>query len=113
MNLPVRGRLRKEAELWKDYLEDPAGCSAFFKLFSFRQHPFISKKGFIEICPDSAEVGDLVTVFLGGTTPYLISPKDDGIYRYINECYVHGFMDGEVMKMLETGESKLEEFSLS
>jgi hypothetical protein len=71
------------------------------------------QKGYMGLAPGTARVGDLIGIFLGGTVPYVLRPNDDGTYSFLGECYVHGLMDGEDMKMLEEGEAKVEELTLS
>ncbi len=50
---------------------------------------------------NDAEVGDVLFIANGAETPYVLRPTDDGRYRFGNNCYVHGFMDGEVLDRRE------------
>ncbi len=50
---------------------------------------------------NDAEVGDVLFIANGAETPYVLRPTDDGRYRFGNNCYVHGFMDGEVLDRKE------------
>ena len=43
------------------------------------------------------EPGDLVCVFLGGRTPFIIRPVDQK-YKFVGECYLHGIMHGEALE---------------
>ncbi|KAF2116900.1 heterokaryon incompatibility protein-domain-containing protein [Lophiotrema nucula] len=53
---------------------------------------------YIGLGPRGMDHGDLVAVFTGAETPFVLRPeqKDDGTkYRLVGECYVYGMMDGE------------------
>ena len=41
-------------------------------------------------------------LLFGGKTLVCLRKTGDG-YMFIGECYVHGFMDGEAIDMLEDG----------
>lgn len=74
----------------------------------------------IGLAPEDSREGDLVCVFTGGETPFVLRPEepdadaqvprgnDDGVqadilptralnqrYKVVGECYIHGAMDGE------------------
>ena len=49
-----------------------------------------------------AKPGDLICVFVGAQTPFLVrhvggNGMGDQRYELVGECYVHGIMDGEVV----------------
>ena len=58
---------------------------------------FSSRKGFLGLGPKLAQPDDVICIFMGGQTPYIIRPGEDGKYRLIGDAYVHGIMDGEFM----------------
>jgi len=44
--------------------------------------------------------GDQICVFYGADTPFILRPSaNDGFYRFVGECYVHGLLDGEAVVM--------------
>ena len=43
------------------------------------------------------QVGDIVVIFYGWKTPFVLRPVSDG-YLLIGECYVHGLMHGEAIE---------------
>jgi len=45
--------------------------------------------------PKGAEVGDKICIFYGGALPYVIRPGDNGGYKFVGDCYLHGVMNGE------------------
>ncbi|PMD39548.1 hypothetical protein L207DRAFT_460231 [Hyaloscypha variabilis F] len=63
---------------------------------------FVTERGFLGLGPGTAEVGDLVCVIFGGKTPFILRKVSDH-YKLIGESYIHGLMDGEVIKLWEAG----------
>lgn len=66
----------------------------------------VTKDGYVAVVPPKTEVGDLVCVFYGLNTPFLVRPQvnthSDGgtrLVRLVGEAYVHGMMDGQAMMM--------------
>jgi hypothetical protein len=56
-------------------------------------------KRYLGLFPRQAQAGDVVCVLSGCHVPFVLR-KDRGVtYKLVGECYVHGIMDGEVMKM--------------
>ena len=55
------------------------------------------------IAPTDAKVGDIVCVLLGCSVPVVLSPitpaNASNGYRLVGEAYLHGVMDGEVLRM--------------
>jgi hypothetical protein len=39
--------------------------------------------------------------FLGSSTLVILRPCSDGSYTVVGEAYIHGFMEGEAMEILE------------
>jgi hypothetical protein len=77
---------------------------------------FVTKKGYLGIGPRDVEQGDLVCVLRGAQVPFVLREqlsarrvrstfwKREKIHcELVGECYVHGIMDGEVWKSLQTG----------
>jgi hypothetical protein len=57
---------------------------------------FATKKGRLGLAPKSIHDGDLVCLVIGGEVPLLLRRgSSDGAYRFVGECYLHGYMDGE------------------
>lgn len=61
----------------------------------------ITKKGYIGWVPPLSQEGDIVCIFAGLYTPYLVRPYDRGTgmkmgYRLVGACYINGMMDGEM-----------------
>lgn len=78
-----------ETTVWAGYFESATG-RAFFA----------TQKRHLGWAPKCADPGDLVCVFPGAEVPYILrSVGDQGQFRMIGECYIHGFMNGEAMSM--------------
>ncbi len=74
----------------------------------------LSQKSYLLMIPNTAIVGDLIWALAGGQALYILRPMNQEInqYRFIGECYVHGLMDGEVLRRLHLGETRMEDISL-
>jgi hypothetical protein len=53
-----------------------------------------SKNGYLCLVPDTARIGDSISLCKGGTVP-LILRRDSESWNLIGEAYVHGIMKGE------------------
>ena len=67
---------------------------------------FTTKKGYFGVGPRDTRRGQVVVIFLGGNMPFIVE-KQEKHHCLIGEAYVHGIMDGELMK-----KPQLEEFHL-
>jgi hypothetical protein len=63
---------------------------------------YITSRGYFGLGPPVTSVGDVVCVFLGGRTPFLIRPQED-TYEIVSESYVHGLMSGELVAEIKAG----------
>ncbi|KAK2023185.1 HET-domain-containing protein [Colletotrichum zoysiae] len=59
---------------------------------------FITDKGYFGLGHLSLEPGDAVCIILGGDVVYGLREGSKGRWSYVGECYVHGAMDGEVVR---------------
>ena len=79
------------------------------KFFTSGEH------GLIGLCPDTARVGDVVCILLGGEVPYVlrtfggepVKQADVNLiiksrhFELVGEAYVHGIMDGESVSKID------------
>lgn len=72
--------------------EDAIATSAGHRKF------FVDDGGLIGLAPNGAIEGDTIVLFLGAQVPFIVRKRDNGNYQLIGDCYVHGIMDGELMK---------------
>lgn len=79
----------------------------------------LTRKGYFGWAPDNAydgcemnqaRVGDLVAIIHGCSTPLVIRPCGDK-FQVVGEAYVEGFMDGEAMGLLHSGDYQIKTFS--
>lgn len=74
--------------------------------YHFRKRYCVTASGDVGIVPRHTAVGDIVCIFLGAAVPFLARPNpigEDGTQTYslVSECYIHGLMNGEGLKMGE------------
>lgn len=74
----------------------------------------LSWKGYMMLMPNTAKVGDAIWALSGGQVLYVLREVDRALRRFVfvGECYVHGLMDGEVVRMLHAGEARMKDISL-
>ncbi|KAF1964447.1 HET-domain-containing protein [Bimuria novae-zelandiae CBS 107.79] len=61
------------------------------------QRMFVTKAGYFGCGHMDTEIGDEVWVFRGGNVPFTIRPRKEGEgYAFVGQCYLQGFMRGEV-----------------
>jgi hypothetical protein len=70
--------------------------------------------GYLGMVPVLAEVGDRIFAFLGGQVLYTLRLDSScpGHYLYIGKTYIHGLIDGEVMRRVEVEQARVEELVL-
>ena len=71
-------------------------AQGFFRRFGMRRF-FIMSSGHIGIGPQTMLPGDVVAVLYGGYVPFVLRPCGEE-YELVGECYVHGIMNGEVIR---------------
>lgn len=57
---------------------------------------FYTADGFMGIGPEGAQIDDQVWGLVGGNILYVVRKLEDGFYKFVGECYVHGMMHGEI-----------------
>lgn len=63
------------------------------------KRPYITRRGYIGMCPGPTIGGDVVAIFSGARLPYVVRPQPGGErYTFIGEAYCDGMMDGEVLQ---------------
>lgn len=72
-----------------------------------------TNQGHIGMVPCRVQKGDQIWVLLGCSIP-LVLKKCEGkqTYQVIGECYLHGYMTGEVLEDLRSGKVKVEDIQL-
>jgi hypothetical protein len=71
-----------------------------------------TEKGYLGVAFQDARRGDVVAIFLGCSYPILLRPCGK-TYKVVSHCYIHGFMEGEIVELLRTGEYRLQDIAVS
>jgi hypothetical protein len=72
-------------------------------LIELQRHLFVTQEGYIGTAPLDTERGDEVWILYGCNIPVLLRKLDSCRWRFVGECYVHGYMYGEVEEELRAG----------
>ncbi|KAK7949236.1 uncharacterized protein PG986_010122 [Apiospora aurea] len=68
-----------------------------------------TRRGYLGTGPAAVQRGDVVCVFMGGAVPFILRPRQKGDgYTLIGDAYVHGIMDGELVRDWEDGKAELD-----
>ena len=76
---------QREVDLYAKSIE-LAGCQAF-----------VTSEGYPGLGPKDVKEGDLVAIFLGGPSVFILREHHNGLYQVIGTCYILGMMDGEAI----------------
>jgi hypothetical protein len=68
---------------------------------------FITSSGHLGLGPATMMSGDAVVVLFGGKVPFVLRHVDGDRWRFVGECYVAGFMNGEGLEV-QPGEKSLD-----
>jgi hypothetical protein len=89
---------RKQQQNPKQQLNTDESPYEPFMSFLHTQRPCISTTGFVGLLPVHSKPGDVTCIFLGGRTPYVLGPAEEGYHTLVGETFVHGIMYGKYMK---------------
>jgi hypothetical protein len=89
---------RKQQQNPKQQLNTDESPYEPFMSFLHTQRPCISTTGFVGLLPVHAKPGDVICIFLGGRTPYVLGPAEEGYHTLVGETFVHGIMYGKYIK---------------
>lgn len=74
----------------------------------------ITKSGHIGAVPQTAEIGDEICVLYGCSVPVVLRPSTEvDSYKFVGECYLHGFMDAEAIALHMKGVLQEKIFALA
>jgi hypothetical protein len=57
----------------------------------------------MSLAPESAKVGGLVFLLMGGNVPFVLRPAEGSTWTLVGHCYIHGIMDGEAFDERKCG----------
>ncbi|KAF2653328.1 HET-domain-containing protein [Lophiostoma macrostomum CBS 122681] len=74
---------------------------------------FQTEQGLFGLGPSSLQTGDIVAVIYGARVPIILHPTEDRSWRVLGDSYVHGIMNGEIVRETDTERTYLmQEFDL-
>ncbi|KAI8624574.1 heterokaryon incompatibility protein-domain-containing protein [Xylariaceae sp. FL1651] len=73
---------------------------------------FMTTNGLIGIGTGFMDVGDVVCVPLGCSTPVILREGGKGDYGFVGDAYVDGYMNGEAIEQWKSGHLKLKHYDL-
>ena len=57
----------------------------------------VTDGGYLGSVPTGSLVGDKICLLFGSRVPFLLRECNEGYFKLVGECYIHGMMDGEGM----------------
>ncbi|KAF5878889.1 putative heterokaryon incompatibility protein [Botrytis fragariae] len=77
-----------------------AAYASYKNAMSYQQNrrPSISEQGYVGLVPGHSLPGDVIVIIFGMVQPFVIRSVGEDRWELIGEAYVHGIMDGEIMK---------------
>ncbi|KAM0146944.1 hypothetical protein ACHAQE_010483 [Botrytis cinerea] len=77
-----------------------AAYASYKNAMSYQQNrrPFISEQGYVGLVPGHSLPGDIIVIIFGMVQPSVVRSVGEDRWELIGEAYVHGIMDGEIMK---------------
>ncbi|KAL9106687.1 MAG: hypothetical protein Q9227_008339 [Pyrenula ochraceoflavens] len=88
-----------EHPLWKPF-EHSIGQAMF------QRRVFTTQKGYLGLGPRTLASSDRICVLLGCSVPVILRPNAEN-FSLIGEAYVHGIMNGEVLRAVEQGQARI------
>ena len=98
----------------QDYPEDLSHFTQLLVMFTFQCCLFVTTKGYIGLTVADHEVQveeDMVCIFLGGPTPFLIRPTE-AKHRLKGRSLIQGLQEGQAMEGLKNGVYQMEDYHL-
>jgi len=94
------GSLDPESDEKKKLERDFDDMSESFRVAYSCRRLFRTKKNYLGIAAESLEKGDAVWILAGAAVPMVLRPAKGGEWKLVGEAYVHGIMNGEVVKLM-------------
>lgn len=68
---------------------------------TFQRYFFSTQRGRTGLITCAALQCDLIAIFLGAGTPFVLGESDAGVHVVVGECYIHGITKGEALQEKE------------
>ncbi|KAH6619010.1 heterokaryon incompatibility protein-domain-containing protein [Boeremia exigua] len=82
-----------------EYVDDATVGQARLALFAPSRRFAATKTGLIGFVPTRARTGDLICIIHGAKVPFVVRKIANGRYTLVGECYMHGIMYGEGLRI--------------
>ena len=111
-------RFGEQEESSKINLNDLSKQTSFVSRFKdttewMQRRLMTTKDGKIGMVPGRTQKEDQIWVLFGCSIPLVLRKcKAEGSYEVVGECYLHGYMNGEIIKELQDGKVKSQEVNL-
>jgi hypothetical protein len=74
----------------------------------------VTNQGYVGMAPCRARKGDIICVLLGCSIPIVLQEhEDEDSYEFVGKCYLHRFMNGEILEKVDSQRRRIERFWLS
>lgn len=103
--------LRFLKEMDREDNGDEARFSNMLRNFGRNSRIFITAGRYIGMGPQHLGAGDAIAIFFGGRAPFVLRPSGES-FRMLGECYIHNYMNGSAIEMMEKGELSSEWFHI-
>lgn len=110
---PFPGRILATLPDWLSHGDGAAYRTEMF-LSAWQRRVFLTRKTWFGVGPECMQPGDVVAVFHGGFSPFVLRPVEDrpDYYWLVGECYVDELTHEGAYKMLEEGTVEERVFNL-
>ncbi len=92
-------------EAWMGRREDKLDDEEYIQPFrtsavscSMHRSFLVTTKGYLGLGSRDTRPSDLICVLRGGTVPFILRPRGGDYYGMVSEAYVHGIMDGSIVR---------------
>ncbi|KAF2018164.1 HET-domain-containing protein [Aaosphaeria arxii CBS 175.79] len=92
-------------DLVKSVGDGNAAREAVWKYTAYRSM-FVTERGKLALGPTAVKEGDSVVALWGGQMLYVVRKAESGEeWKFVGECYIDGWMDGEASQLIERGDA--------
>lgn len=89
---------RTDSEFIRDNWVRSTALHNSISKYSVGRNFCVTTGGHLGRVPRGSLIGDKICLLFGAVVPFVLRESSDGYFKLIGECYIHGIMDGEVMK---------------
>lgn len=98
----------KDVSDWESFLSRFRNTTA-----QMARRLIVTTEGLIGMAPCGTVKGDVLSVLLGCSVPVVLRKLEGtDAFEFIGECYVHGYMNGEILQELDAGQRSVRRYRL-